>query len=438
MGNDFSFNLFTHSKITLIKIKKNQWIEFLFMLILLFIPFRDILTIEIYGITIRISEVFMVFFDIIFVICLKEYYKKINKYIFMSIIMFFIINLIFSGYSIFLPEVVISIVIREIICLNFYIISLLIIYKYIINNKGKHSLYIKTIIYSNLFLILLFLIDYKFNFLGLNRPYEIMFGYNILRFKGSASEPAYFANLVFLPVTILINSCINKTKIIKFQKIILVVFILALFLTYSAAAYGAIFLIVFLSVFLSINNKRSRITYVSLVLIIAFFTYLISTKYFQNEILYNIISKITNRNADYSAIERNDWRISAFNMFKASPIYGNGVSSFFTNQKSYGMIRFNRISIDANCLYLYYLAERGLIGFLSLISLFISIIIYSFYELKMISDSYQKTIGISLFISVLIYFIHFWAIGYLWVYYLWVYIAIILSYFQNVGSLGVD
>jgi O-antigen ligase len=202
-----------------------------------------------------------------------------------------------------------------------------------------------------------------------------------------------------------------KSKI--FPKLIFLTLILiALFLSYSRAAWISVLVAFLFFIFTKIRLKFYHFTGIVVVLVgVIYFNFnTIYEPLKENSLKYgdnfstHIVS-ITNLQNDASNMERINRWVCAVRMFEEKPILGFGPGTYQFNYGKYQTNEFTtRISThmgdkgNAHSEYFTYLSETGIIGFL----VFLSLILYSIYlAIKLLYSGVDKSTKLLVYASIL-------------------------------------
>jgi len=233
---------------------------------------------------------------------------------------------------------------------------------------------------------------------------------------------AYGALLaMFIPV--LIGLALNRKRA-SFSRIVagilLLVFIVAVGLSYSRAAWLSLIIafLVFLLMYFRIKFRTILVAaFFGLGLFFVFQTQIIMKLQKNNkqvsQDLNSEIQSISNISSDASNRERiNRWSC-AYRMFLDKPYFGYGPGTYMFKYAPY-QISYQRTIISTNLAnggnshseYLGPLSEQGLLGLLAFAALVIGICIFSFNLYYKLEDKEMKIVVLSLFLGLVTYFVH--------------------------------
>lgn len=247
----------------------------------------------------------------------------------------------------------------------------------------------------------------------------------IYRFVGSASEPAYIIPLLAMPLYYFTN---NKEK----NRFYLYLTLLFIFLTFSP--FGYCILALNYLIFLKKLRKQKHIKYIQevLILMLVFLILILviintQLKTYFNSMFNKMLGYITFEYAgkmDWSAMDRSQHIRYAIELFKSSSfkniIFGNGTGFYYFNSLNNPNLYINNVE-EAYNLYLSTLVDRGLLGFVLLIAIFVSIL-----NIKT-NDSISKAIKF----GIIVQFIHYGLVGNMWLYFLWFQVSMLICYNNN-------
>ena len=223
-------------------------------------------------------------------------------------------------------------------------------------------------------------------FLIFDLYYEVIFGHNLVgyqspwsdRLSGMMFEELKIAHLLIgfsLPTLFFIFESDKNTK--KFI-ISIIVFSIILILTGERANTLKGLFVIFLS-FLLYKNKFFQIKKVYLFFFIIIFSVLIYTKPNINQRYYLEISNAwKNSNSSIFNLVKNSnygphYQI-AWSIFQNYPIFGSGVKTFRIECRKKAYSEYNGCTTHPHQLYLEFLSEIGLVGFLLFVSFFVYIL----------------------------------------------------------------
>lgn len=407
-----------------IRFSHNEQGAVMILLILLYflIPIRDVYMITISNVNIRISEVIWIF-TILYLI--YRFYRS-NQIIYYkkSLALYYVLNMLLIFISYGNPNLNHSLYLREVINTNFYVIGFILIVNHLLVDKNRVLILIQTILYSSLIFGIFSIINYFTGFIAPLSETTSLFGIQVKRMIGFASEAAYWGNLLIVPFLITLSLEIFGYRLIKYQRLLFVVLAINLLLTFSTFTYLSIAIYL---VSLFILNYQNNKVFKSIILVVVFVLVLV-TLTDRWDFVFSTISKIFNSDTDYSSRERSIWRIAAIRMFLDKPFLGHGVTSYGELFKSYVPEYQIRFSDDGNTYILLQLAEKGIFGIISVIALFYSFFEYPKYITTKLPLTIDKIILQVFFITSIIYIINFFILGYVYMYYYWLYMALGFSY----------
>lgn len=287
----------------------------------------------------------------------------------------------------------------------FYSIS---VFKKIENISKVYVLYILGLIYP---IISSFVFHNKYNFtIGAAYKMTLPF-YN--------DHTIYGACLAFLLPFILLFIIENKKFAKSFWILIIIVFIVATFLSYSRASWLSLVLIflLYLSTYFKIKMKFIALVFVCLSLV-GYLSYnSIKVKFKSNKSVSNKdigqhLESMGNVNSDASNTERLNRWYCAWQMFLDKPVFGFGPGTYQFNYGPYQIKELvTRISTykgdkgNAHSDYLGYLCETGLIGLLIYLSLVYSAMKLGLKHIYNKHNQYKK-LSMVLLLSLTTFFIH--------------------------------
>lgn len=231
----------------------------------------------------------------------------------------------------------------------------------------------------------------------------------------SACNPLYRNHVIYgVFITMLLpflwmlrNISLQKSVIRLFLNISIVIFIVAIYFTYTRGAWLAL-PVMAISIYL-IKLKLMRFAFPAAVLAaILFFTYL-SKDYrylqyapnYEETIYHDELGEhlsATLEGQDMSTMERFHRWIAAFRMFREKPIMGVGPNTFVQNYKPYTSPSFetyiseNTERSTVHNYFIYILVEQGIIGFIILLLLVGTFFIYGEYKYHQLKNPLYRQI----------------------------------------------
>jgi hypothetical protein len=246
-------------------------------------------------------------------------------------------------------------------------------------------------------------------------------GVTIPRFLGTSSEPGYLA--AFLPMLLYYFLRSN----IKHRSFYISATCLMVVSTFSAAVYIAT-AFVFFTFSADTGLKKKYLLGVILAILGVSLIYLFSNdvQNMVNRMVFEkVVSMISGNKFDYSATERNLHIKNAIRVFESSDviqtIFGRGTGGYLYNTLHFGSGLYSYDVEEAYNLYLSTLVDRGIIGLVLIIALFV--ILRNHVVRK---DIFSE----SIFVGILLQFFHWTITGNLWQYYFWTEIVFLFGYYR--------
>ena len=170
---------------------------------------------------------------------------------------------------------------------------------------------------------------------------------------------------------------------------------LALLLTQSRGGLLAYFAILIVSACFFAPNRKSRMRRIALVLVVCLLATVVAGLFFQR------LAEID----DYTTVSRLAIWGGAFTVFAHSPVWGIGFGNFRTMLGSLLGLPQGWVG-DAHNLYLELLAETGLVGFITFMSLSIVVLRRSARQYRYFGDPFDKIIGFAVFAAIVGLLVH--------------------------------
>ncbi len=234
-----------------------------------------------------------------------------------------------------------------------------------------------------------------------------------------SDHTSYGATLALvLPILFFFMSKTKKNKIVYFLLILL--FVLAVIFSYTRATWVSLIAALGLFIILKLRIKVIYILSVFTVLIILFFSFQVEifqklekNKQDSSGELSEHVSSITNIATDASNMERlNRWSC-AIDMFRAKPLFGYGPGTYSFQYAPY-QLSYNKSVISTNfgslgnahSEYLGPLAESGIIGLLSFLTIIILVFYYSIKNYSNTKNKDEKNLILFILLALFTYLIH--------------------------------
>ena len=233
---------------------------------------------------------------------------------------------------------------------------------------------------------------------------------------------SYGACLAMIVPFLLWQSFSHKIKGVKklMVWIVLLLFLTALILSYTRAAWVS--LIGAFGVFIVLRFKIKTWVVLSLSFIVVLFLFsamdsilldLESNKQDSSSNLTEHVESISNVSSDASNLERiNRWK-SAWEMFKDKPVFGFGPGTYAFEYAPYQQSKDKTIIStnagdggNAHSEYLGPLSEQGILGSLLMIAIVISVVVAGVRVYKSHLPKESKMIGLSVFLGLVTYYLH--------------------------------
>lgn len=396
-------------------------------LIAFFLPFERIPSIEIAGISLRINHLIVTVTFLVFLtlgLATKKLKVRLDK-TFILIGFFLIANFISLTSALDLGRAIQVLI---------FILFVLMVY-FLTTNLVTNSNVLKNVILALIFSAAIEGILGIYQFLGdlAGLPLELTglkegydkstFGF--ARVHGSALEPLYFANFLFIPLGLAISSILSKKSILPKGSIwpILVLVLINFALTVSRGAYlGFIFFLIILGIFYFkrlFNFKNIFIAGATIFVVGLGIWFFLSRA--EPEAIDEFVSHV--KVEDYTKGESVNARVKAYQeawtAFSEKPYFGIGPGNYGPFAEGYPQERPESGWPIVNNQYLEALAENGIVGLSILILLFLVVLYRAIRAYFKTKDLYFKTIIIGMIAALVgilvqynffstIYIIHIW------------------------------
>lgn len=367
-----------------------------FLLLVFFLPFERIGSYDIAGVTVRPSQVIALF---TFFALFTEYARRQRTTVAPNPIVLpllgFIIVSLFSLLN--APNLQ-----RSILVLGFivFISSLSILVPLLLRTKKQLSTFLRIMTLS-FFLVCAFgLFQFVGDWIGLPQSLtglRDLYTKEVLGFprvQSTALEPLYFANYLLLPLSLLLVLFLSRDRTFKLPHLLALLGLggLNLLLTvarggYIAFACSAAVLAVFY--FSKLWNLRNVLIGLAGAIIVA----IAATQLMSFELIFaKFITHVTNLFTGASFSERVETFAIAIRAFELHPWIGIGAGSFGPFAAAHPYIMPSQGWKIVNNEYLELLAEHGILGFVSMISIWVIVIIRSIKALLRATDPFVKAL----------------------------------------------
>ena len=269
-------------------------------------------------------------------------------------------------------------------------------------------------------------------------------GLRIVRFMGSASEAGYLGPLLIMPYYFFLDRCItNKGKGVKKGKKFLIGALLCAMFTLSTAVY-ILFIVFTAYYFISRSTNKRALKKLFFVILGAAIICSIGLllPQIREFIQLHIINKIqfylaigSNVQFDWSAMDRSQHLRNAWAMFTGGNILeilvGHGTGAYLAASLANTSLLVSNVE-EAYNIYLSTLTDRGVLGLLLIIFLFL-------YVKKIVIKG--NIVSESIFAGIVAQYIHWVLTGNMWLYYFWYEIIFLVWYrrfFYCKGQLGYE
>lgn len=249
----------------------------------------------------------------------------------------------------------------------------------------------------------------------------------IPRFIGTCSEPGYLAPILSFPLYFYLKRFLiqKSTEDILYLSMILLMTIF----TFSAAVY--IFAGLVITYVLVENFKNKRVFYLIIIAMVTIpmgLCFILSSPvlsdYLVNKVVFKIIAYLTfDTTYMMSSSDRIEQMINCYefvmrgDFFQVLLGHGTGGYAFFVKSSSYLISD----AEEAYNLYLSTLADRGILGLICIIMIFVSV-----KNMVVSRDLYSQ----SIYVALIMQFLHWMIVGNFWLYYFWYEIVILIGYYR--------
>ena len=388
------------------------------LLILFFLPFERMPSVEVGGVNIRINH-FLIGLTFLIWLCWMLAQRKMifqKNPAALPILFFFLVNLATLLFARDLKRAAMVVVFLGFVILAHILIVNLIRSKELMR-KAVLVLFLTSLIVSIFALYQFFgdLAGLPLSLTGLKSGYnKIVFGFP--RPHAASLEPLYFANFLFIPLGLTLSYFFQNFKIIKrpWLFVLILLFLVVFVLTLSRGAYlGLAFFFLTFAIFQArkIFTVKNIIQFAAVAMIVSAAVYLFLS-YSAPKALDEFLghAKVEDFSRGESVVARLKAADSAFTAFRENSLLGIGAGNFGPYVKNYP----NQIPPTGwpivNNQYLETLAENGILGITFLMLIFIILFVRSIMAYFKTKDNFLKATMLGLmaaFVGVLAQFVTF-------------------------------
>lgn len=405
-----------------------------FLLLVFFLPFERIPSVDIGLFTLKINQILAVMTIIAWILSMMFGKRKVmpNPLIW-PIIIFLLVNFI----SIFVAgntmrSVEVFVFITFMVIVSFLTVNM-------VDSKNALKIIIKVLFWSTLVVCLFALYQFFGDLIGLSTSVtglreaytKVIFGFP--RVMAFFNEPLYLANFLFIPLGIGLALYLNKATTFKqgWLFVFLGLAILIFILTASRGAY--IGLAVMFLFFLVVMAKRlltiRNIVTITIILALVGLSSWIFLSYSEPQALDEFISRV--KLEDINVAESSVGRLQAYDQaiifWQDSPIIGIGVGNYGPKVKDYPDPSTVTGWDIVNNEYLEVLAETGILGLISFVIIFVVLFwraVLAFYKTK---DLFLKSMLIGSMAALVGILVQYIFLSTLYIMYIWVLIGLIIA-----------
>ncbi len=371
-------------------IKKENSLVYLTSLLVFFLPFTRIPTVEVMGYTLKINHII----GLVLILAWIFYQIKHKiKFTFTPVIIILSLLILSQIASV----MVAPLQLRASIFLltNIFTIVLAVIVADIVRKKEDLRL-IEKAVFASLGIVLLWsfwqffgdLLGVETNLTGLAHNYtKIIFGFP--RVQAFSKEPLYLGNFLFIPLGFLSAKLLSKNNFNKALLFLLYLIVVVFILTLSRGALLS--LVVFALVLIALNsNKLLKIKPLATIIIICVLAFLsvfliirqVGPSTGQSFISHLLIQDYGKSDSTVSRLSNNSIAIKDW---ENHPLIGIGLGNFGASKDNFNP-NGRHLSNIVNNEYLEVLAETGIVGFVIFLTLIITILLKSLRAIRLAQE----------------------------------------------------
>ncbi len=406
-------------------------------LIAFFLPFERIPSFEVAGASVKINYILIaVVFFVYFLTKLASGELKIPKDPSRYIVALFIASLTFSFSQALNFE-------RSIMVLLFMILMFVVYLTvtFMVQDKKALSYVLYGLVYGAIFSAVLGLFQFAGDAVGLPTQITLLkegydkstFGF--ARVQGTAIEPLYFANYIFIPLFLMLvllvrgqaEKLINKNLAYALAVGLLLNFVL----TVSRGAYLGLAgagLVLIISQAKLILRAKTIITTVMIGLIVIVGAYLALVKSEPraiDEFIGHVM--VNDRDDGESVVSRVSATKEAFMMWQEHPIFGVGLGNYGPLVQGDTKDTPEGGWFIVNNEYVELLAENGIVGLGMFVGLLVLVFLRALAAIRKTTDQFLKSVMISLTLALLAVLIQYASFSTIYIFHIWFLIALVSS-----------
>lgn len=409
-------------------------------LIIFFLPFERMPSMELAGINIKINTLlgFLTLFAWFLALMFNAKKYKVQPNILAVPLSLFSIAMILS-----LTQAVNFSRALSVLVFILFTIGLSILAVSIIKDKEALKKTVLILFFSSLVVGIFGLFQFGGDTVGLPKSLTLLkegytskvFGFP--RIQAFSMEPLYFANYLLIPICIGLALVVSKIDIIKRWWLIslLALLLVNFILTVSRGGYlGLVFSLLILGIFYIkkvLSWKNILVGLVTIIVVVYGVAFALSKGEYRatNQFLGHIQLQ------DLTEGESIQGRLAAFkkamNAYGQSPILGVGIGNYGPWSKNYPSARPNTGWEIVNNQYIELLAETGLVGFITFLLIIIVLTFRTFIAYKYVHDPFLRALLIGLFAAFSGILVQYNFMSTLYIIHIWILIGLLVAV-QNI------
>lgn len=406
------------------------------LLIVFFLPFERVPSLELAGVNIKINTVlgFMVIFCWMLALMANSKKFKVQPNVLAIPLCLFIFALILSYTQALNTSRAISVMI-----FIFFTIGLSILAVNIVNTKDALKKTLLVLFFSSLVVGIFGLFQFGGDVIGLPQSLTLLkkgytsaiFGFP--RVQAFSMEPLYFANYLLIPICVGLTLFLNRQDLIKRWWLggLIILLLLNFVLTVSRGGYlGLVASFFVIGIFLArrvFTWKNIIIGIIAGAVVIYGVAFALSkgeyraTNEFLGHIKFQDLTEGESIQGRLITFER------ALGAYRQSPILGVGIGNYGPWSKSYPAARPITGWDIVNNQYIELMAETGIVGLITFSIILLVLILRTFVAFKYASDIFLKSVLVGLFAALIGILVQYNFMSTLYIIHIWVLIGLLVA-----------
>jgi oligosaccharide repeat unit polymerase len=397
------------------------------LLIAFFIPFERLASVEISGLTLRISQILgaITILSWFLKMLIEKNVRFKSNPIFIPIIIFLVINILSFTQAVNLTRA------EAVFLFIAFTILIGVLVTNLVDSKEKLEKVIKVILLITLLITIFGIFQFAGDLIGLPtsitglREMYTMKVFGFPRVQSTFLEPLYLANYLLLPICLVLAFLLARKSYLKWYWLIIILslalinFVLAL----SRAAYlalGFCLVLIFIYYFKNLFSLKNILIFIAVLLIVYFvFMQVFGLTQDFNLAISKFAAQAVSLFTGASYTDRAETFSQAYQAFREHPWLGIGTGNFGPYVAHYPLIQPEAGWLIVNNEFLEILAETGIFGLLSFLFILGILFFRSIKAIQKAQDIYLKTVMFALFVAFLGVIIQYQTFSILYIMHIW-------------------